>query len=81
MRNSIISVFFILLFINCSKEPELNESLNEPEPIIETPAPTEEIIPTNIWWNDAVFYEIFVRSFSDSDGDGIGDLNGPHIGY
>jgi len=76
MRNSIISVFFILLFINCSKEPELNESLNEPEPIIETPAPTEEIIPTNIWWNDAVFYEIFVRSFSDSDGDGIGDLNG-----
>ncbi len=28
------------------------------------------------WWNDAVFYEIFVRSFYDSDGDGIGDLNG-----
>ena len=28
------------------------------------------------WWNDAVFYEIFVRSFHDSDGDGIGDLQG-----
>ncbi len=28
------------------------------------------------WWNDAVFYEIFVRSFADSDGDGIGDLPG-----
>jgi glycosidase len=28
------------------------------------------------WWNDAVFYEIFVRSFKDSDGDGIGDFNG-----
>ena len=28
------------------------------------------------WWNDATFYEIFVRSFKDSDGDGIGDLNG-----
>ncbi|HPR18274.1 MAG TPA: alpha-amylase family glycosyl hydrolase [Candidatus Cloacimonadota bacterium] len=28
------------------------------------------------WWNDVVFYEIFVRSFVDSDGDGIGDLNG-----
>lgn len=28
------------------------------------------------WWNNAVFYEIFVRSFKDSDGDGIGDFNG-----
>lgn len=28
------------------------------------------------WWNDTVFYEIFVRSFYDSDGDGIGDFNG-----
>jgi len=28
------------------------------------------------WWNDSVFYEIFVRSFQDSNGDGIGDLNG-----
>ncbi len=28
------------------------------------------------WWNDAVFYEILVRSFYDSDGDGIGDLQG-----
>lgn len=28
------------------------------------------------WWRDAVFYEIFVRSFYDSNGDGIGDFNG-----
>lgn len=28
------------------------------------------------WWNDTVFYQIFVRSFYDSDGDGIGDLQG-----
>lgn len=28
------------------------------------------------WWNESVFYEIFVRSFYDSDGDGIGDFNG-----
>src|SRR4029078_5953717 len=28
------------------------------------------------WWNDRTFYEIFVRSFQDSNGDGIGDLQG-----
>ena len=28
------------------------------------------------WWNERVFYEIFVRSFYDSDGDGVGDLQG-----
>lgn len=28
------------------------------------------------WWTQATFYEIFVRSFYDSDGDGIGDFNG-----
>ncbi|MGV3538642.1 MAG: alpha-amylase family glycosyl hydrolase [Rufibacter sp.] len=28
------------------------------------------------WWNDAVFYEIFVRSFYDSNGDGKGDFKG-----
>jgi glycosidase len=28
------------------------------------------------WWNDTVFCEIFVRSFQDSNGDGIGDFNG-----
>ena len=28
------------------------------------------------WWNEVVFYEIFVRSFKDSDGDGVGDFQG-----
>lgn len=28
------------------------------------------------WWRDRIFYELFVRSFADSDGDGIGDLRG-----
>ena len=28
------------------------------------------------WWKNAVFYEIYPRSFADSNNDGVGDLNG-----
>ncbi|EIO3976586.1 TPA: alpha,alpha-phosphotrehalase [Vibrio vulnificus] len=30
----------------------------------------------NKWWHDAVVYQIYPRSFCDSNNDGIGDLNG-----
>ncbi|WP_448541833.1 alpha-amylase family glycosyl hydrolase [Roseiflexus sp.] len=48
-----------------------------------TPFPTITLGPTaeprplpEGWWDTAVCYEIFVRSFYDSNGDGIGDING-----
>jgi alpha-glucosidase len=35
------------------------------------------------WWRNAVIYEIYPRSFADTNGDGIGDLNGitAHLDY
>jgi alpha-glucosidase len=32
--------------------------------------------PNSVWWKHAMIYEIYPRSFQDSNGDGIGDLNG-----
>ena len=72
VRTVIFTAIFLLLFIGCSKE-------NNNSPSDSTSDQNEinvDLIPTDPWWDNTVFYEIFVRSFYDSDGDGIGDLRG-----
>ena len=52
-------------------------TITQTQASIPTPVQAKTPIPApRSWWQDAVFYEIFVRSFYDSNGDGIGDFNG-----
>ncbi len=34
------------------------------------------LTPDKDWWRGAVIYQIYPRSYQDSNGDGIGDLKG-----
>ena len=38
---------------------------------------------TRTWWRDAVVYQLYIRSFADGDGDGLGDIAGirARLGY
>ncbi len=37
---------------------------------------TVEAAATTDWWRSAVVYQIYIRSFADGDGDGVGDIAG-----
>lgn len=49
---------------------------NPEKPAASAPASENNAISDHKWWKEAVVYQLYPRSFQDSNGDGIGDLKG-----
>ena len=59
----IAALFLFLTLASCKLMPKEKED-----------AKKDEVKKT--WWKEATVYQIYPRSFKDSDGDGVGDLKG-----
>src|SRR5262249_27029629 len=67
----IVAIFSSLLVFSCDKSPA-------PQTLAQAPiaAPAAIDAEGHQWWQHAVFYEVYPRSFADGNHDGIGDLKG-----
>jgi len=75
MKKLFIAILLTAVLVGCVPSTEIAPQTT---PQVDSPQTTSPAPETGSaqWWHDAVFYEIFVRSFNDSNGDGIGDFNG-----
>ena len=81
MARKLTFLLFCIILSFCCQVSSQSTTPAKPAPAkpdkttTQTPAPPVDA-EGHQWWQHAVFYEIYPRSFADSNNDGVGDLNG-----
>src|SRR2546428_7555793 len=70
----LVAVFFVALVLNAPATVCPTQSRTHLAALARS-ANSHQQSAVDPWWKHAVIYEICPRSFQDSDGDGVGDLN------
>jgi oligo-1,6-glucosidase len=76
MKNSYVALLGLLALISACNQTTKTESATTAAAPAAQPAGTSTLDKKPGWWKETVVYQLYPRSFQDSNGDGVGDLKG-----